>query len=168
MTSESPSSIDPVPEPSPPRSVLRYVATGVRVTLGVVVLSLSVLATVHFFGTGDLRDVAREIQVGDDVLQGDVRLGGASIGYEYGWPSPGAPPTVRGACYGGPLDDLHKGIDSLVWRAWGGQPMWYTNSLEKHHRAWPVVLEYDADKRVTIVYVDGVNVTTSATRPQGR
>ncbi len=145
----------------PGRSALSRLSFGVKLTL--VLCALSFVA-IHVSKTNDLRNVARGIRVGDDVLEVDARLGGSTHGYVYGWPSPGAPPTHQGAMYGGSLDNLHEEFDSLIGRVFGGQPSWYTNAMSQHYGDWPVVVEYDDDRRVTVVYVDGTKITSSTSQ----
>ena len=108
--------------------------------------------------------MARGIRVGDDVLEVDARLGASQHGYEYGWPSFGAPPTHQGAMYGGSLDNLHADFDSLIGRVFGGQPSWYGNAISQHDGDWPVIVEYDDDWCVTVVYVDGTKITSSTSQ----
>lgn len=92
-----------------------------------------------------LRRIAREIQPGDNLLDVDTRLGKATYGYESGWPYPGGPPTEFGVIYGGAVNDFHQELDSLVSHVFRGSPRWY---FPQHFRSWPVLVQYDADKRV--------------------
>ena len=150
--------------PVPGRSVFRRLLFGVQLTLVLCALLFGTIVTIHVSKTNDLRNLAHEIRVGDDVLEVDMRLGGSTHGYEYGWPTFGAPPTHQGAMYGGSIDNLHEEFDLLIGRIFGGQPSWYTNALSKQFRAWPVVVEYDSKKRVTVVYVDGTQLTSPASQ----
>lgn len=105
-----------------------------------------------------LRRIAREIQLGENVFQVDIRLGKSTYGYESGWPYPGAPPTEFGAMYGGAVNDFRKELDYLVSRVVRGSPRW---CFPQHFKSWPVLVQYDGDKRVTAVFIDGVEITST-------
>lgn len=102
-----------------------------------------------------LRRIASEIQLGEIILDVDTRLGKSTYGYG---PPAGAPQTKFGAMYGGTVNDFREQFDSLVRRVFRGSPRWYSS---QPFRSWPVLVEYDGDKRVTAVFVDGVEITSS-------
>lgn len=105
-----------------------------------------------------LKRIAGEIQPGENIFDVDVRLGKSTLCYESGWPYAGAPPTEFGALYGGPVNNLRQQVDSLVLQSFRGSPRWYA---PQSFRSWPVLVQYDGDKRVTAVFVDGVETASS-------
>gem|GEM_PF-2645370 len=114
----------------------------------------------HCSKVAGLRRIAREIQPGENIVAVDTRLGKSQLGSEYGWQYPGGPPTKFEAMYGGTVDDLRGDFDSLVLRAFRGYPRWYRpQDRPLLSKSWPVLVLYDGDKRVTAVYIDGVEVT---------
>lgn len=120
------------------------------ILIGTLMVAIFAIQLSH---TRSLKIVASEIRIGDDIFQVDELLGGSAFGYESGWPSPGAPPTVRCTLYGGPFDNLHESVDSMVSRVLGGPQMsWYTNMLSKQINEWPVRVRYDGSNQITAVY----------------
>lgn len=142
---------------TPDRNTLSRLWIGVILALVLCILLLAATAAMHGSETNDLRNVARGIRAGDDILEVDVRLGGSTYGFECS-----RPPTHHGAVYGGRIDNLHHHFDSLIGRVFGGRPSWYTNTCSKHFRDWPVLVTYDDDRRVTAVYIDGTPAISSA------
>lgn len=145
--------------PQPPGDSKRYLRFGLKWPLILFGTIFFALVAIQLYETGSLRNKARKIRIGDNIFQVDERLGGSRYSYESGWPGPGAPPAVRCTLYGGPFDNLHESFDSVVSRAFGGHPSWYTNTLSKQMSAWPLRIRYDGSDRVTAVYIDGRKMT---------
>ncbi len=134
------------------------------VTLGL--LTLLVIAIVGFQSseTHNLRKEARKIQLGDEMTKVDAHLGGSIYGYESGWPTAGAPPTEFGAMYGGSMDTLPRKLRPIVRRTFRGVPSWYDRFFVQPPRAWPVLVQYNSDRLVTAVFVDGIEITQATSQ----
>lgn len=143
------------------RSRISWFSIATQGILGLIVLAGVSVVGVQIFESNDLRVLASKIQPGDERAKVDVLLGGSTYGYEYGWPSAGAPPAVMGDQYGGPLNSTRQDLDSFVACSLRGRPQWYNRFLSQHYMAWPVVVEYTCDGLVTAVYVDSVRLTAA-------
>ena len=155
---------DALTTPTSDQTKLDVPKHGVRLPLVAFLATVSFLLIVGAISwrqsskAASLRRIAREIQLGENILDVDTRLGKSTNGYASGWPSPGAPPTEFGAMYGGVVNDFRQQFDSLVYRVFRGSPRWYPS---QPFSSWPVLVQYDGDKRVTAVYIDCVKITSS-------
>ena len=143
---------------------MNWRAMAVRGILGAMALMVATVVGVQWTKTSALRDSARLIQLGDERAKVDALLGRSYYGYETGWPSPGAPATVIGDLYGGPLNSMHMEMDSIAARSLRGIPQWYNRFFSSNVKAWPVVVEYNSQGLVTAVSVDGLPIRR-ATKP---
>lgn len=125
------------------------------ICLGMISVTVFVVACIQIKDLRQLKDAARRIQIGDSPKEVHSLLGEPKLGYEGGWPSPGAPPTEYGEMYGGRLDYLRDDLESSVPRNLKEiSPYWFSRSL----RSWPVRIQYNGSKRVNAVYIDCIKV----------
>ena len=123
--------------------------------LGVIVVTVFVVAGIQIKELRQLKAAAGKIQVGDSPREVYSILGEAKLAYECGWPSPGAPPTEYGELYGGRLDYLREDLESFANRKLEGvSPYSFSRSI----RSWPVQIKYNGSKRVSAVYIDCIKV----------
>ena len=77
---------EPAASPNPGEKTPRRVSIYLTASFAFCVVVLLMTIAHHIIRSNDLRQIAAGIQVGEDVLEVDARLGGSQHGYEYGWP----------------------------------------------------------------------------------
>lgn len=141
--------------PDGSRAHRNWFRIAVLTCLGMIVVSVLVVACVEFKELRQLKNSASRIQLGDSPRDVHLILGEPKLGYESGWPSPGAPATEYGELYGGRIDYLREDLESFVRGKLAGA---FPYALSRSIRSWPVRIQYNGSKRVSAVYVDCIKV----------
>lgn len=143
---------------SEPAAAPRYISwfrIAVLTWLGLIVVTILTLAGIQFRDLQYIKAATSRIRIGDSPKDVYAILGEAKVSYECGWPSRGAPPTEYGELYGGRLDYVRDDFEAFLHRNVTAIP---PNLFNRSLRAWPVMVKYDARKRVTAVFIDSVKV----------
>ena len=142
-----------IPESSPRHR--NWFRITVLTCLVAIVVSVFVVAGIQIKQVRHLKAAARRVKLGDAPRDVYSILGEPKLGYEAGWPSPGAPPTEYGELYGGRLDYLRDDLASFANAKLAGVTSY---SFSRSIRSWPVLVQYNSSKRVSAVYIDCIKV----------